>query len=129
MRLLLISLFAWILVGCGCDSTCKADRTINTSFDKNTSDEDIIYYLNQYKGKAPGAATYGAFVNWGVTNPKRFIAILNHPKITKRNLDLVVYKIADYGNHSKYCQIYKDLDVQKNDKYIRDRLLGCNYDL
>ncbi len=76
----------------------------------NPSSEKIIDYLNEYKGEAPGAATYGAFVNWGVINPDKFVVILNHYKITKRNLDLVVYKIADYGNHSEYCQIYRDLD-------------------
>lgn len=129
MKLLLILLFIWVFVGCECDSICEANRATKKLLSSNPSNERIIDYLNEYTGEAPGAATYGQFVNWGLINPDRFVAILNHPKITQRNLDLVVYKIADYGNHSEWCQIYSDLNKNENEKYVRDRLLGCNYGL
>ena len=129
MNRLSMTLFALLLVGCECDSICEANKATRAFLNENPSSEQIIDYLNEYKGEAPGAETYGAIVYWGLENSTKFIEIFNHPKITNRNLDLVVYKIADYGNHEKWCKIYSDLTVRQNDKYIRSRLLGCNYGL
>ena len=129
MNRLSVTLVALLLVGCECDSICEANRVTSSFLDKNPSSVQIIDYLNEYKGEAPGAATYGVIVNWGLKNSTKFIETLNHPKITNRNLDLIIYKIADYGNHEEWCKIYNDLTVRKIDKYIRSRLLGCNYGL
>ena len=103
-----------------------ANRVTGKFLDTNPSNGEIVDYLNEYRGEVPGSATYGAFVNWGLMNPDRFVVILNLPKITQKNLDLIVYMIAGYGSHSQWCQIYSDLDERENDKYIRNRLLGCN---
>ncbi|NVJ59489.1 MAG: hypothetical protein HWE27_03820 [Gammaproteobacteria bacterium] len=129
MKRLSATLLVLLLVGCECDSICEANKATAEFLDKNPSSEQIIDYLNEYKGEAPGAATYGAMVNWGLKNSSKFVETLNHPKVTNRNLDLIVYKIADYGNHSKWCKIYSDLTERENDQYIRSRLLGCNYGL
>ncbi len=118
-----------VLVGCECDSICEANRSTDKFLKTEPTDEQIIDYLNLYKGEAPNAETYGAIINWGLETPDRFIELVNHPSITTRNLDLIVYKIADYGNHSEWCDIFTDLNERTNDRYIRDKLLGCSYGL
>lgn len=128
MKRLWATLLVLQLIGCECDSICEANKATDVFLDTKPSSEQIIDYLNEYRGEAPGAATYGAIVNWGLENPTKFVETLNHWRITNRNLDLMVYKIADHGNHSEWCKIYSDLRLRKNDKYIRSRLLGCNYD-
>lgn len=129
MKRLSATILVLLLVGCECDSICEANKATSDFLGTNPSSEQIIDYLNEYKGEALGAATYGAFVNWGIENSTKFVETLNHPRITTRNLDLIVYKIGDYGNHAQWCTIYSDLTVRNNDIYIRSRLLGCNYGL
>jgi len=129
MKIVFLFLMLCFLVGCECDSICEANRKTKKFLATNPSNNQILDYINEYKGEAPGTATYGAIVNWGLLNTERFIELTNLPSFSQRNLDLIVYKIADYGNHDKWCQIYYELNERENDRYIRDRLLGCNYGL
>ncbi|TMP29773.1 hypothetical protein [Pseudoalteromonas rubra] len=133
MKLVSVVLAVLILYGFiesqQCDSICQASRATSSFLGKNQSSQQVIDFLNEYKGEALGAAIYGEFVNWGIRNSNKFVEITNHPNTTKRNLELIAYAIADYGNHAKWCEIYSDLTVKENDQYIRSRLLGCNYKL
>jgi hypothetical protein len=129
MKLVAVFLTLGLLTSCSCDSSCESKKEIRRFLNSTKSHSEIIEFLHVYKGEAPGAEKYSAFVIWGGENTKEFVAIMNHEKITDRTIDLVIYKISDMGQSNYYCEIYKDLTKTANDRKIRDSLMGCKYGL
>jgi hypothetical protein len=129
MRNLIGILFSLILVGCHYDPISEAHREAKAFLNQKHTNIEIIEFLDSYIGEAPGAERYAVFVNWGVDNQEQFVEIMNHPKVTKRIMDIVVYKISDMGQSEKYCKIYVQRKTTNNEKHIRKSLLGCKYGL
>ncbi len=122
MRSLIGILLSIILVGCDCDPICEAHKEAKTFLSKEHSNTKIIEFLSSYIGEAPGAKRYAVFVNWGVSKPEQFVAIMNHPKVTDRIIDIVTYKISDMGQSESYCKVYAKRTETKNEKRIRKSL-------
>ena len=120
---------SFLLVGCTCDSICEANKRTAEFLSQKHSDTEIVEYLNTYIGEAPGTEKYGVFVNWGLENQDRFVAIMNHPSITAKNLRIVLHTISDLKQSANYCQIYKERQETENEKHIRKSLQGCQFGL
>ncbi len=129
MKLSKIIILVLLLSGCDCDSICQANRATNAILDNYKTHSEVAKYLNEYIGEAPGAERFNVFVNWGVSNPEEFVAMMNSPEISDKVLDIVIYKISDMGQSEKYCEIYRQRKERTNDKVIRSGLLGCQYSL
>ena len=123
----LIILVCILLSGCEGDLASHAHRETEEFLSQETSNIEIIDFLNSYTGEASSAWRYEVFVNWGISNSDRFVKVMNHPKVTKRILDIALYKISDLGQSAAYCRIYSRRSNTNNEKYIRESLLGCEH--
>jgi len=131
VRLKFLNLF-WItffLAGCSCDSICEANKDTTEFLNQKHTEGEIIEYLKTYIGEAPGTEKYGVFVNWGLDNQDRFVATMNHPSITSKELGRVLRTISKLNYSERYCQIYRDRHETENEKHIRKSLQGCEIGL
>ena len=123
----LIVLVCILLSACERDLVSHAHRETEEFLSQEPSNIEIVDFLNSYSGEASSAWRYEVFVSWGISNSDRFVKIMNHPKITKRILDITLYKISDMGQSATYCRIYALRNKTDNEKHIRESLLGCEY--
>ena len=114
-----------VLFGCECDSICESHNQTTDLLSSYSEDIEVVRFLNQYNGEAPGVEKFSVFVNWGASNPKKVVAIISHEQLATDSFDQIVYTISEMGHNSKYCQIYKNLEYSAHVIEMQKRIQGC----
>lgn len=120
---LLTTLLYTVSCDFGCDdNVCIANRETSVLLKNYEESYEVVEYLNEYAGAAPGMAKLSTFINWGLRNDDAFFEILNSDAMQQDLLERIAWSIKDGGNFVDYMKLLEKKDQQKNEIELKSLL-------